>query len=325
MIKVTKNERISTLEDAVAMNWSDMKKIETKISRAMTDMATRISNISLQLEGQQRQIHLAADSIGLNKQAIIMLENKAEPKPQLKQLDQSIFDGLDENWRFAAVDGCTGRAYVYEQKPHFFHGRDYWRIHEGLQRIVGHDYDASNWQNSLIEREPELQLKQLDQSVFDGLDEKWKSAATNTDGKAYLHNMPKSMMYFNHSSYGWCSKDYDAHEMQLIGDGFDPSGFAVGFIERDTAKELLEVDLSSELTGSDYFYSNITSALLESGSKLVVCFVSNLSESDALSEKHIEVILGLDVEFNDSDDYGWQYAVPINNQGEPLTQAEAGL
>ena len=66
MSKVTKNERISTLEDAVAMNWSDMKKIETKISRAMTDMATRISNISLQLEGQQRQIHLAAELLEID-------------------------------------------------------------------------------------------------------------------------------------------------------------------------------------------------------------------------------------------------------------------
>lgn len=93
----------------------------------------------------------------------------------------------------------------------------------------------------------------------------------------------------------------------------------------DTAKELLEIDLSSELTGSDYYYSNITSSLLESGSKLVVCFVSNVSESDALSEKHIEVITSLDTSFNDSDGYGWQYAVPINNQGEPLTASEAGL
>lgn len=76
-----------------------------------------------------------------------------EFEPQLKQLDQSVFDGLDEKWQFAAVDGCTGRAYVYEQKPHFFHGKDYWRIHEGLQCIIGHDYDASNWQNSLIERD----------------------------------------------------------------------------------------------------------------------------------------------------------------------------
>lgn len=77
-----------------------------------------------------------------------------DPEPQLKQLDQSIFDGLDEKWKFAAVDGCTSRAYVYEQKPHIMHiKRQYWRIDDGLQHIVGDNYDASNWQNSLIERE----------------------------------------------------------------------------------------------------------------------------------------------------------------------------
>lgn len=85
-------------------------------------------------------------------------------EPQPKQLNQSIFNGLDEKWRFAAVDGCTGRAYVYEQKPHFFHGKDYWRIHEGLQRIIGHDYDASNWQNSLIERDIAKELLEVDLS-----------------------------------------------------------------------------------------------------------------------------------------------------------------
>lgn len=166
---------------------------------------------------------------------------------------------------------------------------------------------------------PEPKLKQLDQSVFDGLDEKWKSAATNTDGKAYLHNMPKSMMYFNHSSYGWCSKDYDAHEMQLIGDGFDPSGFAIGFIERDIAKELLEVDLSSELTGSD-----LARAMLARGDKYVLCHLSQTSEKSAKD------VLGIAIGYDHSGfrvqrHNRWHYAVPINNQGEPLTQSGVGL
>src|SRR5699024_8114124 len=164
MSKVTKNERISTLEDAVAMNWSDMKKIETKISRAMTDMATRISNISLQLEGQQRQIHLAADSIGLNKQAIIMLENEREaeaepePEPQLKQLDQSVFDGLDEKWRFAAVDKC-GEVWYSTHKTQPSVSGTHLSPEPNADSMQAKDYyDASNWQNSLIERDTAKEL-----------------------------------------------------------------------------------------------------------------------------------------------------------------------
>lgn len=85
---------------------------------------------------------------------LVKMKGYNESEPQLKQLDQSVFDGLDEKWRFAAVDGCTSRAYVYEQKPHIMHiKRQYWRIDDGLQHIVGDNYDASNWQDSLIERE----------------------------------------------------------------------------------------------------------------------------------------------------------------------------
>ena len=166
MSKITKNERISTLEDAVAMNWSDMKKVETKISRAMTDMATRISNMSLQLEGQQRQIHLAAESIGLNKQAIIILENKAKPDPQLKQLDQSVFNGLDEKWRFAAVDS-NSEASVFdgepELRPMLFGLSDEL---DGAKDflVLSERYDTSNWKNSLIERDIAKELLEVDLS-----------------------------------------------------------------------------------------------------------------------------------------------------------------
>jgi len=81
-------------------------------------------------------------------------------------------------------------------------------------------------------------LKHLGQWVFEGRDQKWASAAINTDGRAYLHNMPKGMMYFNHDSYGWCSKRFELHEMQLIEGSFDPSGFAVGFIERQSVNDV---------------------------------------------------------------------------------------
>ena len=238
MSKITKNERISTLEDAVAMNWSDMKKVETKISRAMTDMATRISNMSLQLEGQQRQIHLAAESIGLNKQAIIILENKAKPDPQLKQLDQSVFNGLDEKWRFAAVDS-DGSAFLYVKRVEADGDAFYLPVNERF-RVSRGGYDTTDWQNSLI--------------------------------------------------------------------------------ERDIAKELAEVDLSSELTGSD-----LARAMLERGDRFVLCFLSYSNDATAEFHESARIVVAHDDKGFYVDDEYYQYAVPINNQGEPLTQAEAGL
>lgn len=159
-----------------------------------------------------------------------------EPEPQPKQLDQSVFDGLDEKWRFAAVDGGTNRVYVYEQKPHLPHGGDYWGIYEGLQRFIGEGYDASNWQNSLI--------------------------------------------------------------------------------ERDTDKELLEVDLSSELTGSE-----LCRAMLERGDKYVMCLVFD----DTRNLDVTYVIRGYHDGYFHTKRNSWENAIPINNQGEPLTAAEAGL
>ena len=76
-------------------------------------------------------------------------------KPQLKQLDQSVFNGLDEGWRFAAVDGNKGFPIVYEFEPYAFESGKYYTNRHGLYKDLTHltGYDASNWQNSLIERD----------------------------------------------------------------------------------------------------------------------------------------------------------------------------
>ena len=168
------------------------------------------------------------------------------------------------------------------------------------------------------------QLKQLDQSVFDGLDEKWRFAAVDSDGSARAYNYNQVPIGGNHEPHpDQSEKGFEVYE--FIGTGYDASNWQNSLIERDVAKELLEVDLSSELTGSDYYYSKSVTERLENGQKLVMCFVSNVSESDAMNESHVEVITSVDTELNDTDGYGWQYAIPINNQGEPLTAAEVGL
>lgn len=84
-----------------------------------------------------------------------------EPEPQPKKLDQSIFDGLDEKWRFAAVDK-GGAVWVYSGKP----DRDcgYWFVKEPVGMSIGYGYDASNWQNSLIERDTAKELAEVDLS-----------------------------------------------------------------------------------------------------------------------------------------------------------------
>jgi len=175
------------------------------------------------------------------KDSGVIDEISPEPKPQLKQLDQSIFDGLDEKWRFAAVDGNKGFPIVYEFEPYAFESGKYYTNHHGLYKDLTHltGYDASNWQNSLI--------------------------------------------------------------------------------ERDTAKELIEVDLSSELTGSE-----LCKAMLARGDKYVMCRVNDMGDSEVEADI-THAIRGFSQSGFKTKGNTWRYAVPINNQGEPLTASEVGL
>lgn len=154
----------------------------------------------------------------------------------------------------------------------------------------------------------EPKLKQLDQSVFDGLDEKWRFAAVVADDRA---------LYFDKRPYD--SDDTTGHfvftgdyEASFCGTGYDASNWQNSLIERDIAKELLKVDLSSELTGSD-----LARAMLERGDNYIMCRVGLIKEVVIINK------------FED----GWFYSqgvrhadpAPINNQGEPLTQSDVGL
>ena len=105
----------------------------------------------------------------------IISELGAEPQPQLKQLDQSIFNGLDEKWRFAAIDGERGIVTVFDLRPipsscNNYHTNTGEGNYKDLYELTG--YDTSNWQNSLIERESkELKGKFLVRAMLDsGMD-----------------------------------------------------------------------------------------------------------------------------------------------------------
>lgn len=166
------------------------------------------------------------------KEIIAMIESlesrlaKLEPHDSaLKKLTQSVFDGLDEKWRFAAVDK-GGAVWVYSGKP----DRDcgYWFVKEPVGMSIGTGYDTTDWQNSLIERE------------------------------------------------------------------------------------------SKELTGSDLCHE-----MLKRGDKAVMC---KINESNSMT---------IIIDYKESRLGGWVFhshrhsnhyiVTPINNQGEPLTAAEAGL
>ena len=156
--------------------------------------------------------------------------------------------------------------------------------------------------------EPEPQLKQLDQSVFDGLDEKWRFAAVDKNGTACkFTNMPNPQEKYEQFMY---DDTVSGNEYEIIARGYDASDWQNSLIERE----------SSELTGSE-----LCKAMLARGDKYVMCAYDNGYDNHP---KAISISEYGDLFYINGD---CKYGVlcgniyPINNQGEPLTQAEAGL
>lgn len=161
--------------------------------------------------------------------------------------------------------------------------------------------DAAAYRNA----EPEPQLKQLDQSVFDGLDEKWRFLAIDFDGETnFFESTPK----VSKANGRWYNP---LGSIKLCSSKHDPTNWQDSLIERE----------SVELIGSD-----LCRAMLARGDKFVLCAVSDSCQEDTLLDGYSAAISSI----TDNGgfygyDFTWLYATPINNQGEPLTAAEVGL
>ena len=96
-------------------------------------------------------------------------------------------------------------------------------------------------------------------------------------------------------------------------------GWLTNVVHELRGTENLEVDLSSELTGSE-----LCRAMLERGDKWVLCVVANNPKNIDLNQEPDVVISHDENGFYIRDSY-YDFAIPINNQGEPLTASEVGL
>ena len=192
-----------------------------------------------------------------------------------------------------------------------------------IDRIAHLEFQVTWLTNSMNELlgteglEFEPQLKQLDQSVFDGLDEKWRWVARDHNGDRYAY---AAKPYARDATGTWVNNsDLNARYLDA---GYDDENWQNSLIERSTAKEPAEVGLSSELTGSE-----LCKAMLARGDKYVMCQCWDSSYADI--EQVVDVINGFECtayrKLFAGSRHSWEYAVPINNQGEPLTASEAGL
>lgn len=165
----------------------------------------------------------------------------------------------------------------------------------------------------------ETQLKQLDQSVFDGLDEKWRFAAVDADGSANGFDVrvyPRGGDKYGLFAYADDYANSDDNSIRL-GEGYDTTDWQNSLIERDVAKELTGSDLSSELTGSE-----LCRAMINRGDKIVLCIVKDYEHENDI---YYDAITHCSNDYLESTLSSWRYAIPINSQGEPLTASEVGF
>ena len=88
------------------------------------------------------------------KDSGVIDETSPEPEPQPKQLDQSVFNHpyVDDRFNYVALN-ADGQSIFFEQKPSVSVNLDIWVANGGSILPMLKGYDATNWQDSLIERD----------------------------------------------------------------------------------------------------------------------------------------------------------------------------
>lgn len=146
-------------------------------------------------------------------------------------------------------------------------------------------------------------FKKLDQSIFNDEPPHLRWAAIEEDGSVYL--------FAKKPFIDLCKWAAGTDEVEVyIGTEYDASNWQNSLIER-----------KAELTGSD-----LCRAMLARGDKFVLCKGSEISDIDAIKTDWACVAThATDDGGFDASDFLFEFLVPINNQGEPLTAKEVGL
>lgn len=149
------------------------------------------------------------------------------------------------------------------------------------------------------------ELKQLDQSAFDHpyVVDRFKYVALNADGQA--------MFFESKPVISNCLDIWVVHTGSVMPmlKGYDASNWQTSLIERET----------NELTGSE-----LCKAMLARGDKYVSGFGHHKSDDGAVYSTFADTVTRYNHCFHSAQN-SWDYFVPINNQGEPLTSIDVGL
>jgi hypothetical protein len=131
---------------------------------------------------------------------------------------------IPEGYKFAAVDS-DGIAYAYDSAPVCDFEDIVWDIinKDTLMIMIGSGFDASDWKNSLIEKQT---LKRLTMS---DIPKGYSYAAIDSDGVAYAY---KKKPIFG-GGFCWFRNTEDVDPPKEIGGGFDTTNWKNSLIGGD--------------------------------------------------------------------------------------------
>lgn len=180
---------------------------------------------------------------------------------------------------------------------------------------------------------PERIYPRLTLDVFKNAAPKWTHAAVDGDGRAHLY---KGKPYCSSIGFtlGYEGTEYYAEDYLLIEGRFDNTNWQSSLLERPATSKVnvaygfldpskfdgaiisAGVEADAELTGSE-----LCKAMLARGDTRIMCKVYDDGSRNDIT--HV-IRAYSDGKFHTKANR-WSYAIPINNQGERLTQKEAGL
>ena len=188
MGKLTKKDRIKVLEWQVKTLIQSMTNIE-EWSSCADNMLTELNHA---LPDPEYDAKCEASEAAVNESLDRHRERLGLNKPQLKQLDQSDFDHpyVDDRFKYVALN-ADGQAVFFESKPVISNCLDIWVVHTGSVMPMLKGYDASNWQDSLIERESkELTGSDLARAMINKNDWVLAYVSDENDATAEFHQRP---------------------------------------------------------------------------------------------------------------------------------------
>jgi len=149
-MKISKKRLANKVRKLEVQNYDMRQKIK-KMDKALTYLDELTTELNHALPDPEYDAQCEENAIAVGESLARHAVRLGLVKPKLKQLDQSVFDGLDEKWQWAVVKH-DGVAVMCDARPTLDYTQ--WFLPLSLNVCaIGNGYDTTDWQNSLTERD----------------------------------------------------------------------------------------------------------------------------------------------------------------------------